>query len=139
MAWLPGNSHLYFIKPLTYMNLSGEALQELRKGASFEPSRVCVLHDELDLPFGTIRIKCGGGLAGHNGLKSISEVLGSRDFFRIRIGIGRPEPEMDVAAYVLQRFSPDEQSQLGDVLVRAGKLVRAFCDGGMVAAQAEFH
>jgi PTH1 family peptidyl-tRNA hydrolase len=92
--------------PQTYMNDSGRSVGPARGELHLEPDRILVLHDEIDTPFGEIRTKFGGGLAGHNGLKSISAALGTRDFHRIRIGVGRPDstdPEV-VAAYVLGRF-----------------------------------
>jgi PTH1 family peptidyl-tRNA hydrolase len=106
--------------PQTFMNDSGRSVGPARGEFHVEPDRIIVLHDEIDTPFGEIRTKFGGGLAGHNGLKSIDQHLGTRDFHRIRIGVGRPnstDPEI-VAAYVLGRFRqpPDDV----DALIEAG-------------------
>ena len=80
------------LKPLTYMNLSGRSVKPAMSQLQLAPGRVLVVHDEIDLPFGTLQVKLGGGLAGHNGLKSITEVLSTRDFVRLRVGVGRPGP-----------------------------------------------
>jgi PTH1 family peptidyl-tRNA hydrolase len=102
---------LYALKPQTYMNLSGESVQPMASFFKIEPSQILVIHDELDIPFGQVHFKVGGGLAGHNGLKSIAAHLGTNDFARMRIGIGRP-PHGDVSGWVLGQFSKDERAQL---------------------------
>jgi peptidyl-tRNA hydrolase, PTH1 family len=107
-AGLPGTDapRVAIITPLTYMNESGKSVAPARGELKVAPDRILVLHDEIDLPFGDIRTRLGGGLAGHNGLKSIKAALGTADFQRVRIGVGRPnstDPEK-VAAYVLGRF-----------------------------------
>ena len=110
------NKNLHFIKPLTYMNLSGVSIGELCAFYKISPSSLLVLHDEVELPLGTISLKYSGGLAGHNGLRSIKEALGVADFWRLRIGIGRPAPKneknIDMASYVLSRFSHEEENIL---------------------------
>ena len=110
------NKNLHFIKPLTYMNLSGVSIGELCAFYKILPSSLLVLHDEVELPLGTISLKYSGGLAGHNGLRSIKEALGVADFWRLRIGIGRPAPKseknIDMASYVLSRFSHEEENIL---------------------------
>jgi PTH1 family peptidyl-tRNA hydrolase len=106
--------------PQTYMNDSGRSVGPARGELKVEPDRILVLHDEIDTPFGEIRTKFGGGLAGHNGLKSITAQLGTRDFHRVRIGVGRPnstDPEI-VAAYVLGRFR--QPAAEVDALIEAG-------------------
>lgn len=105
----------YLLKPLTYMNLSGESVQSLSSFFKVPAKDIIVVHDELDIPFGTIELKKGGGLAGHNGLKSIAELMGTKDFLRIRLGIGRPK-HGDVSNYVLSDFSSDERIQLEDFI-----------------------
>ena len=98
--------HVAILLPQTYMNDSGRSVGPARGELKVEPDRILVLHDEIDTPFGEVRTKFGGGLAGHNGLKSIDRALGTRDFHRVRVGVGRPnstDPEI-VAAYVLGRF-----------------------------------
>lgn len=102
-------------KPQTYMNLSGEAVGHICRTYDIEPDQVVVLHDELDLPLGKIRFKTGGGLAGHNGLKSIASHLSTRDFHRLRLGIGRPE-HGDVSNYVLGTFHKDDKRIIDIVL-----------------------
>lgn len=105
----------YFLKPETYMNLSGESVRPLIDFFKITPKEVLVLHDELDLPLGTITFKKGGGLAGHNGLKSLAEHLGTNDFYRLRMGIGRP-PHGDVSNWVLSGFHGDENIIVDRVL-----------------------
>lgn len=108
--------NLHFIKPLTYMNLSGISVGELCNFYKIKASSLLVVHDEVELPLATISLKYSGGLAGHNGLRSIKEAMGSQDFWRLRIGIGRPAPKteknVDMASYVLSRFSPEEEDAL---------------------------
>lgn len=101
----------YGLKPQTFMNLSGESVQPLAAFFKIEPAKILVIHDELDIPFGQVHFKMGGGLAGHNGLKSIAACLGTDQFARMRIGIGRPV-HGSVANWVLSPFSKDEQLQL---------------------------
>ncbi len=107
---------LHIIKPLTYMNLSGISVASLCSFHKTPPSSILVVHDEVELPLATISLKYGGGLAGHNGLRSIKEHLGTQEFWRLRIGIGRPAPKseknIDMAGYVLSRFSGEELSLL---------------------------
>ena len=108
--------NLHFIKPLTYMNLSGMSVGELCSFYKIPPSSLLVVHDEVELPLATISLKYSGGLAGHNGLRSIKETFGTADFWRLRIGIGRPAPKteknIDMASYVLSRFSNEEEDML---------------------------
>jgi PTH1 family peptidyl-tRNA hydrolase len=101
----------YAVKPQTFMNLSGESVQPLAAFFKISPERILVIHDELDIPFGQVHFKMGGGLAGHNGLKSIAQCLGTDQFGRMRVGIGRPV-HGSVANYVLSPFSKEEQVQL---------------------------
>ena len=107
---IKGNK-VYALKPQTYMNLSGESVQPLAAFFKISPAQILVIHDELDIPFGQVHFKMGGGLAGHNGLKSIAACLGTDQFARMRIGIGRP-PLGDVAHWVLSPFAKDERTQL---------------------------
>ena len=112
----PGGPRVGVLLPQTYMNEAGQSVGPARGAFKLELDRVLVVHDEIDLPFGEIRTRTGGGLAGHNGLKSLKQGLGSPDFARVRIGVGRPpttDPER-VAAYVLGRFAEprDEVAQL---------------------------
>src|SRR5947199_439044 len=112
----PGGPRVAVLTPQTYMNEAGNSVGPARGAYKLPLDRVLVLHDEIDLPFGEIRVRLGGGLAGHNGLKSLKSSLGSPDFWRVRTGVGRPDttdPER-VAAYVLSRFqrSPSEVQEL---------------------------
>jgi PTH1 family peptidyl-tRNA hydrolase len=98
-----------------------------------------VVHDELDLPYGTIRLKRGGGDSGHHGLRSVTAHLGTPEYYRVRIGIGRPPGRMDPAAYVLRDFSAAERKELPFLLDRAADAVEALLAGGLAAAQNAFH
>jgi PTH1 family peptidyl-tRNA hydrolase len=124
------------LKPMTYMNVSGDSVQPAVAFVKAELDEVVVVHDELDLPFGEVRVKVGGGHAGHNGLRSIIERMGSPDFVRIRVGIGRPPPEFrgEVADFVLQNFDPVEQAELGDVVGRVLEATRKVVTLGPAAA-----
>ena len=112
---------LYFMKPLTYMNLSGDAVREAASFFKIPPSDVLVVHDEIELPLGTLSFKWSGGLGGHNGLRSIKATLGTADFFRLRFGVGKPA-NVNIADYVLGKFSSDERIALSLVFGEACKL-----------------
>ena len=127
------------LKPLTFMNESGGPVAGLRGFYHLPPDRIVVIHDELDLPFGTIRLKFGGGDNGHNGLRSVTAALGTRDYYRVRFGIGLLPGRMDPAAYVLQDFSRAEREELPFLVDRAADAVEALLRGGLAAAQSEFH
>lgn len=113
---------IFFLKPQTYMNLSGESVLPLCQFYKIKVEEVLVLHDELDIPFGQIVLKRGGGLAGHNGLKSINQCLGNANFLRMRLGISRPTVGT-VSNYVLSPFTTDEQISLEKYLSQAGLCV----------------
>jgi PTH1 family peptidyl-tRNA hydrolase len=123
----------------SYMNLSGAPVAALLKFYKLSPDRLVVIHDELDIPFGAVRLKLGGGDNGHNGLRSISASLGTRDYYRARFGIGRPPGRMDPAAFVLKDFSASERKELPLALDRCADAVEALITKGLVAAQNEFH
>ena len=108
----------YALKPLTYMNLAGESARAMGDFFKIAPEAWTAVHDDVELPFGEIRFQAGGGLGGHNGLRSLKTHLGTDRFFRLRIGIGRPD-RGDVASFVLGRFTPDEEIELDRVLGRA--------------------
>lgn len=119
----------YALKPQTFMNLSGESVRPMAAFFKLEPSQILVIHDELDIPFGQVHFKMGGGLAGHNGLKSICAQLGTDQFARMRIGIGRP-PHGDVSNWVLSGFHGDQKIQLPLLLEKLhDPLVSAMVDG----------
>jgi PTH1 family peptidyl-tRNA hydrolase len=135
---LPGiEGELLALKPQTFMNLSGRAVAHVLRFYKLEVADLIVLHDELDIPLGRMRLKMGGGLAGHNGLKSIAAETGSQDFVRLRLGIGRPEGKMDVASYVLQDFRSDEQGIVAKVLPASVAAVRLYLAQGLDAAMRE--
>jgi PTH1 family peptidyl-tRNA hydrolase len=110
-------------KPWSFMNLVGAQVAGVSRFFKVEPAGLLVLHDELDLPFGTVRLKAGGGEGGHNGLRSISKSLSSRDYRRVRFGIGRPPGRMDPADYVLRDFAASEKQELPVLLEAAADLV----------------
>lgn len=125
--------------PMSYMNVSGGPVSSLAKYHSVDPESVIVVHDELDIPFGTVRLKRGGGAGGHNGLKDVTKALGTPDFMRVRVGIGRPPGRMDPAAYVLKPFGSTERSEVPLLIEDAADAVEAILDGGLEAAQQRFH
>lgn len=133
---LPGGAFAQFVcvKPLTFMNLSGRAVRAAMDFYGLTTADVLVLHDELDLPLGRMRAKRGGGNAGHNGLKSLTQDLGGPDFARLRLGIGRPEPGRDVAGYVLEPFRGDEMAVVRKVVPAAVDIVLTFFEDGLDAA-----
>ncbi len=126
-------------KPLSFMNLSGGPVASLRSFYKIPPDRIVVVHDELDLPFGTLRLKQGGGDNGHNGLRSVTAALGTRDYFRVRVGIGRPPGRMDAADFVLHDFSAAERKLVPEVLERSADAAEFLLQRGLAAAQNEFH
>ncbi|MBN9735988.1 MULTISPECIES: aminoacyl-tRNA hydrolase [unclassified Pseudonocardia] len=125
--------------PRTYMNLSGGPVTGLVKYFSVPPTEVIVIHDELDLDFGVVRLKRGGGEGGHNGLRSISRSLGTKDYLRVRFGIGRPPGRQDPADYVLKRFSGAENKELDLGLDLAADAAEALLSDGLEPAQNRFH
>jgi peptidyl-tRNA hydrolase, PTH1 family len=126
-------------KPQGFMNLSGGPVASLCGFYKIPPERVVVVHDELDIPFGAIRLKLGGGDNGHNGLRSVTAALGTRDYHRARFGIGRPPGRMDPADYVLRDFSAAEREQLPGLLASCADAVTALLGHGLGAAQNKFH
>ena len=136
-VWAKGDAFA-LLKPMTFMNLSGDSVQPATAFLKVEPGSLIVIHDELDVPFGEVRLKLGGGHAGHNGLRSIIERLGSPEFIRVRVGIGRPPPGFrgDVADYVLHNFDPSEKAELPGVLGKAMTATRLIVKDGIKAAMA---
>ena len=125
--------------PLTFMNRSGASVAPACQSLGVTPGDLIVVHDEIDLPFGTLRIKLGGGHGGHNGLRSITEALGHGDFIRVRLGIGRPPAGGDVSGYVLSRFASAERQALPELLDQAAAAVEAILTRGSAAAMNEFN
>lgn len=125
--------------PQTFMNLSGASVGSACKSLGVEPGDLIVVHDDIDLPFGALKIKRGGGHGGHNGIRHIRQVLGTGDFVRVKIGVGRPAPGGDVAGYVLSPFSATERQSLEDVLEDAAMAVEAVLEKGAERAMNEFN
>jgi PTH1 family peptidyl-tRNA hydrolase len=126
-------------KPQTFMNLSGTAVSSLLRDGYLTPESLIVVHDELDLPVGTVRVKKGGGHGGHNGLRSLIEQLGTGDFSRVRIGIGRPEPGRDTADYVLAPFPAGERAVVAEAVQNAANAVLLIVSEGMTRAMNQFN
>lgn len=130
---------LILAKPQTYMNLSGRSVQGLIHFYKLPLSNVMILSDDLDLPFGTIRIRASGGPGGQRGLSSVLEQLGTKDVPRLRLGIGRPPGRMDPAAYVLQDFSREELKLLSEILDRGADAALEFVANGLNSAMNKFN
>ena len=130
---------LILAKPQTYMNLSGQSAQGLLNFYKIPVENMLIAHDDLDIPFGTIRIRPKGGPGGQGGMASTIEKLGTKDFPRLRLGIGRPPGRMEPADYVLQNFSKDESQTLSEVLDHAAEAVLAFVSHGLNKAMNEFN
>jgi PTH1 family peptidyl-tRNA hydrolase len=126
-------------KPKCDMNESGGPVASLRDFFKVPVERIVVVHDELDIPFATLRLKAGGGDNGHNGLKSVTRALGSKDYLRVRWGIGRPPGRQDPADFVLKDFSGTEKKELGFLIDRAADAVEALLTGTLESAQNTFH
>jgi PTH1 family peptidyl-tRNA hydrolase len=126
-------------KPMTYMNLSGGPVAALRQFYKIAPAQVLALHDELDLPFGQVRAKFGGGEGGHNGLRSMTQSLGTKDYARTRFGIGRPPGRQDPADFVLSDFSSVQRKELDFLIDRAADIAEAIITNGVEWAQNQFH
>jgi peptidyl-tRNA hydrolase, PTH1 family len=126
-------------KPTVYMNESGGPVVAVARFFKVGPERLTVVHDELDLPFGTLRLKRGGGDGGHNGLRSITASLGSKEYARTRFGIDRPPGRQDPADYVLREFSAPQRKELGYLVDRAADAVETLLTDGLDRAQALFN
>lgn len=130
---------LVLARPNTFMNVSGGPVNGLLKFYKIEPSHLIVVHDELDIPFDTVKLKQGGGHGGHNGLRDIIAAIGTPDFLRVRVGIGRPPGRQAAADFVLRDFAADERKVLPNLLVDAADAVTMIAAEGMTAAQLRFH
>jgi PTH1 family peptidyl-tRNA hydrolase len=126
-------------RPLTYMNESGGPVRGLLDYHSLPVDSLVVVHDELDIPFSAVRLKCGGGEGGHNGLRSITRFTGTKDYLRVRVGIGRPPGRQDAADFVLKDFSAAERKELDLIVVEAADATEALIAKGLEAAQNEVH
>jgi PTH1 family peptidyl-tRNA hydrolase len=135
----PGGPRFVLAAPQTYMNESGRPVTQLLKFYSLTPDRMIVVHDELDLPFGDLRLKSGGGHGGHNGVRDIAAMLGTPDFPRVRVGIGRPPGRQPAADYVLTDFGRTERKTLPEVVTDAADATLALAADGLERAQAQFN
>jgi peptidyl-tRNA hydrolase, PTH1 family len=126
-------------QPLTFMNESGGPVARLLSFYKIPVENLIVIHDELDIPFAEVRLKLGGGEGGHNGLRSITKSVGTRDYLRVRVGIGRPPGRMDPADYVLHDFSGAERSEVPLLISDAADAVERLVSEGLGAAQQEWH
>ena len=139
-TWLrPGGPKLVLAKPNSFMNVSGGPVSSLAKFYSVPPERIVVVHDELDIPFDTLKLKVGGGHGGHNGVRDVAKALGTADFPRVRVGIGRPPGRQDPADWVLDPFASTERQALPLALGDAADAVELLVDEGLLAAQQRHH
>ncbi|MEV4541635.1 aminoacyl-tRNA hydrolase [Micromonospora echinaurantiaca] len=134
-----GGPKLVLVKPLTYMNLSGGPVAALAQFYKVVPGQVVAVHDELDIGYGQLRVKCGGGEGGHNGLRSMSKSLGTKDYVRVRFGIGRPPGRQDPADYVLSDFGAVERKELEFLVDRAADVVESVVTRGVEPTQNLYH
>jgi PTH1 family peptidyl-tRNA hydrolase len=137
-GWI-GEQRVLLVKPQTFMNLSGEAVQPLAAYYKIDPADLIVIFDDLDLPTGKLRLRPFGGAGGHNGMKSIIQRLGTNEFPRLRVGIDRPPGRMDPAAYVLQDFSSSEEEIMVQVRDRARQALECWLEAGIDAAMNQFN
>jgi PTH1 family peptidyl-tRNA hydrolase len=136
---VPGGTPLSLAVPFGYMNDSGGPVQRLAAFYKVPPDRLVVVHDEIDLAFGVLRLKRGGGTAGHNGLKDIQRSLGTPDFYRVRLGVGRPPGRQDPADYVLHRFSAQEREEIDVTATHAVDAILMLISDGLEATQNRYH
>ena len=134
-----GHRSVVLAKPRCYMNESGRQVGPLAQFYSVPAADVIVIHDELDIDFGRVRLKLGGGEGGHNGLRSVANALGSKDFQRIRIGIGRPPGRKEPAAYVLEPFSSAERREVPTICELAADATEMLIEAGLETAQNQVH
>ncbi|MFM5904277.1 MAG: aminoacyl-tRNA hydrolase [Microbacteriaceae bacterium] len=134
-----GGPKVILAKPLSFMNTSGGPVAGLVKFFDIKPSHVIVVHDELDIDVHDIRIKLGGGHAGHNGLRDIISALSTQEFIRVRVGIGRPPGTQEVSDFVLKDFSSTEKKELGVTLERSCDAIESILVDGLAKAQQKFH
>ncbi len=134
-----GGRPVMLAKPQTYMNRSGASVARLVERYGVPLERLVVVHDDLDLPFGVLRIRTRGGHGGHNGLRSIIQALGSGEFVRVKVGIGRPAGKGEVVDYVLGPFDPDQAAELPAVVERAAEAVAGIVLEGPIKAMNRFH
>lgn len=134
-----GGPRLVLAKPQTYMNVSGGPVAGLARFFDVDPLHIVAIHDEIDIPFNTIKLKLGGGEGGHNGLRDISKALSSKDYYRVRVGVGRPPGRMDTADFVLRDFGTTEGKELPFLLDAAADAAELLIREGLEAAQQKCH
>jgi len=134
-----GGPRVVLAKPLTYMNLSGGPVSALARFYGIEPENIVAVHDEIDIPFNSVKLKLGGGEGGHNGLRDISKALGTKDYLRVRVGVGRPPGRMDTADWVLKDFGTAESKELPFLISDGADAVELLLSDGLTAAQQKFH
>jgi peptidyl-tRNA hydrolase, PTH1 family len=134
-----GGPRVVLAKPMSYMNVSGGPVSTLASFYGITPDHVVAVHDEIDIPFNTVKLKTGGGEGGHNGLRDISKALGTKDYLRVRVGVGRPPGRMDTADYVLRDFGSAELKELPFLLDEAADAVELLLREGLTSAQQKFH
>lgn len=139
-TWLrPGAEKLVLVKPNTFMNVSGTPVAALARFYSVPVDQIVVVHDELDIPFDTVKLKVGGGHGGHNGVRDVVRALGTADFPRVRVGIGRPVGRQDPADWVLAPFGKEERPNLPILISDAADAVELLVAEGLLAAQQKHH
>lgn len=134
-----GGPKVVLMKSLGYMNTSGGPVSAIAKFYGIDPDHIIVVHDELDIPFDTIKLKIGGGEGGHNGLRDITKALGTKDYYRVRTGIGRPPGRMDTADFVLKSFSSTEAKALPFLISNAADATVMLIKEGLQATQQRYH
>lgn len=134
-----GGPKVILMKSLGYMNTSGGPVSAIAKFYGIDPDHIIVVHDELDIPFDTIKLKIGGGEGGHNGLRDITKALGTKDYYRVRTGIGRPPGRMDTADFVLKPFSSTEAKDLPFLISNAADATMMLVKEGLLATQQRYH
>jgi PTH1 family peptidyl-tRNA hydrolase len=134
-----GGPRVVLAKPMSYMNVSGGPVSALANFYGITPDHVVAVHDEIDIPFNTVKLKLGGGEGGHNGLRDMSKALGTKDYLRVRVGVGRPPGRMDTADFVLRDFGTSELKELPFLLDEAADAVELLLRDGLPAAQQKFH
>ncbi|MBO9578753.1 MAG: aminoacyl-tRNA hydrolase [Microbacteriaceae bacterium] len=135
----PGGARVVLAKPGSFMNVSGGPAAQLAKFYKVDPAHVVVVHDELDIDYDTVRVKVGGGHGGHNGVRDVSARLGTPDYIRVRVGIGRPPGRMEAADFVLKDFGTEERRTLPVFLEESADAIEAIVADGVLAAQNRFN
>jgi len=126
-----------FLKPTTYMNLSGKSVQAVKQFFKIALENIIVIHDDIDLPFGAVRFKKGGGHGGHNGLKSLDEHI-TKEYIRVRVGVGKPAHKSEVASYVLHDFSEDEQDRLKNLIAHVAQACQALTKSTCIEVKSQY-